>query len=152
MKSVEPITERIIETHRLRIIARAGVGYGNIDVRAATRRRIWVTIAPMNSIAVAKQTIALMLTLSRKILLLDRHVGRGSWYRSLSTPRELMGTELWGKILGIIGLGSMRILYYDIARRKDLEEELGIEFRSLEDILRETPCNLIILKPKHNHQ
>ncbi len=43
-----------------------------------------------------------------------------------------------GKDLGIIGLGSMRILYYDIAGRKDFEEELGIEFRSLEDLLRES--------------
>ncbi|HWQ16894.1 MAG TPA: phosphoglycerate dehydrogenase [Sulfolobales archaeon] len=152
VKSVEPVTERVIENApRLRIIARVGVGYDNVNVKAATRRGIWVTIAPVNSVAVAEHTLALIFSLARKIPLLDRHVRSGLWYRTLGIPQNLMGVDLWGKVLGIIGLGrigrevalrarclGMKILYYDIVRRKDLEEQLGIEFKNLEDLLRES--------------
>ncbi len=95
--------ELLAAAGRLEVIARAGVGLDNIDVPAASAAGIVVTSTPsQNSISVAELAIGLMLALSRKIVAADRHVRGGGWARN-----QYMGGELWGKTLGLVGLGRI---------------------------------------------
>ena len=104
------------------VVGRAGVGVDNIDVKAAADLGIVVVYTPEeNAISVAEQVIGLMICLARRFPAADASVKRGEWKRM-----EFMGTELFGKILGVIGLGrigarvalraaafGMRIIGYD---------------------------------------
>src|SRR5436309_9068279 len=95
---------------RLAVIGRAGVGVDNIDVPAATERGVYVVNAPLgNIVAAAEHTIALALALMRKIPEADRSVRAGDWTRS-----KLIGRELRGKTLGLVGLGRVGS---EVARR-----------------------------------
>ncbi len=88
---------------QLRIIGRAGVGVENVDLQAASERGIVVMNTPAaNSIAVAELTMAMMLTLSRKIVAADRSVKAGKWEKS-----AFGGHELNGKTLGLVGFGRI---------------------------------------------
>ena len=99
---VEKITEAMIQsTEKLKIIAKHGAGVDNINVQAASGKRIVVISAPgANSDAVADLTMGLFLSLARKIPFADRSVREGGW------PR-IVGTQVSGKVLGIIGLGDI---------------------------------------------
>ena len=99
---LEPVTERVFaQAPRLRVVCAPGVGYDHIDVDAATRRGIAVCIcAGSNNQAVAEHAFGLLLGLARQICAADRAVREGGW------PR-LTGPELWGKTLGIVGLGRV---------------------------------------------
>jgi len=148
--SVEPVTKKVIDSApKLRIIARHGVGYDNVDVKAATDRKIWVTIAPVNSETVADLTFTLMLTLARKVCQANQFVKSGKW--KVKDPFLFRGFDIHEKTLGIIGLGrigqavarrakgfGMRVIYYDIYRNEKAEKELGAEFKPLEELLKES--------------
>jgi len=148
--NVEPVTRRVIEAApKLKVIARHGVGYDNVDVKAATERGIVVTIAPVNIETVADMTFALLLCLARKICQADWYVKSKKW--TVRDPFLFMGVDVWGKTLGIIGSGrigravarrakafGMRVIYYDIYRNEVAEKELGVEYRPLEELLRES--------------
>lgn len=142
------------QAKRLRIIAQYAVGYDNIDVECATRLGIYVTNTPgVLTEATAELTWALILSLARRIVEADHFVRWGEWYR-LKTgwhPLMLLGVELKGKTLGVVGLGrigsrvaeigikgfGMKVIYYDVIRREDLEKALGIEYRDLDQLLQE---------------
>lgn len=98
----DPITDKVLEKgSNLSIIAKAGVGYDNIDVAAATKRGIYVTFTPGGpDSTVADSTFALMLAVARNIASGDAAVKRGEWQRR-------MGSDICGKKLGIIGLGGI---------------------------------------------
>jgi D-3-phosphoglycerate dehydrogenase len=97
---------------RLKVVGRAGVGVDNIDVEAATRAGIAVVNAPTaNTLAAAEHSLALMLTLARRVAAADASVRRGEWRRA-----DFMGTELGGKTLGILGLGRVGLAVADRAR------------------------------------
>jgi len=131
---------------RLRVIGRHGVGVDHIDVRAAHDRGIVVVNTPeANSQGVAEYTVGLMLSLRRRLIDADRAVRTGKW-----TQRErLVGGELFGHTLGIIGLGrigsrvgriakagfQMRVLYFDIVRKHEEERALGVEFASFDEVV-----------------
>jgi D-3-phosphoglycerate dehydrogenase/(S)-sulfolactate dehydrogenase len=102
MCSTDPVTARVLDTAPgLKVIARTGVGYETIDVPAATARGIPVCItAGANRTSVAELTIALMLSLARRLPENLDLVQQGGW-------KQLMGTELAGKTLGIAGLGQI---------------------------------------------
>src|SRR3954468_5141678 len=88
---------------RLRVVGRAGAGVDTIDVAAATARGIVVVNAPGgNAVAAAEHALALMFSLARHIPLADRLMKDGQWKRS-----QLVGTELTGKTLGLVGLGRV---------------------------------------------
>ena len=88
---------------RLKVVGRAGVGVDNIDLAAASRRGVIVVNAPQSTtLAVAEQTIALMLALARQVPRADTAMKAGQWLKS-----ELLGVELCGKVLGIIGVGKI---------------------------------------------
>jgi D-3-phosphoglycerate dehydrogenase len=95
--------ELIAAGRRLVVIGRAGVGVDNVDLDAATQAGITVVNAPTgNTIAAAEHTLALLFGLARRIAAADASVRRGEWKRS-----QFVGTELRGKVLGIVGLGKI---------------------------------------------
>lgn len=119
------ITEDIIEAgSKLRVIARHGVGYDNIDVGAAAKRGIVVTNSPMaNLVAVAEHVIGMMIVLAKNMRKADIALRQGQF----SARNVYIGQELEGKTLGLVGLGrigqrvgqiamnglGMRVLGYD---------------------------------------
>jgi D-3-phosphoglycerate dehydrogenase len=87
----------------LRVIGRAGAGYDNIDVPAASREGVVVAFSPEeNAVSVAEQVFALLLALARKIPSADRSTKSGAWER-----KKYHGFEILGKTLGILGLGKI---------------------------------------------
>lgn len=144
------IDGEIMDAGELRIIANYAMGYENIDVGAATERGIPVTNAPAAGLreSPADFTLALLLAAGRRVVEGDRRVREGrfaGW-----GPMELLGTDLHGKTLGIVGAGrigsavarrargfDMRILYHSRTRKAELEAETGARYRSLDALLRE---------------
>lgn len=95
---------------KLRVIGRAGVGVDNIDLEAATRQGIAVMNTPgANAVAVAEQTMGMMLSMARHLCRADALTHAGKWEK-----KSLQGTELRGKTLGIVGLGRIGM---EVARR-----------------------------------
>jgi D-3-phosphoglycerate dehydrogenase len=141
------VTRKVIESaDRLKVIARAGVGLDNIDVKAAEEREVALINAPESSTqSVAELATGLMLAVARRIAFSDRRMREGYWAK-----KEAMGVELSGKTLGVIGAGrigsavariakygfNMHILYYDVVCRDDLNKELGAECVSIEELLK----------------
>lgn len=146
VRSRTKVTKKVIQVaKRLKVIGRAGVGLDNIDLKAANERGIKVLNTPEAlTNAVAELTIGLMISTARGIHRGHLHLKRGEWIKG-----ELLGTELAGKTLGIIGFGRigrrvaeiakafrMRILVYDIVKpSKELLEKFNAEFVELEDLL-----------------
>ena len=88
---------------KLRVVGRAGVGVDNVDLAAATAAGVLVMNTPGgNAVSVAEQTLALMLSLARSIPQASASTKSGKWEK-----KKFMGTELRGKTLGIVGLGSI---------------------------------------------
>jgi len=103
----DPIDDTLLASApHLRIVANMAVGYDNIDVKAATRRKIWVTNTPdVLTEATADLTWALLLALVRGVLSSHQALRQGAWdgWR----PDGFLGTEVHGKVLGIVGLGRI---------------------------------------------
>ncbi|MEO6212011.1 MAG: phosphoglycerate dehydrogenase [Vicinamibacterales bacterium] len=128
---------------RLRVIARAGTGVDNVDVEAATERGILVMNAPgANSVSVAELAMALMLALSRGIAGADAAMKKGVWDK-----KRLVGAELRGKTLGIIGLGrigqevgtrarafGMTVVAHDPFLSEQVAAAMEIELLSVDDL------------------
>lgn len=89
---------------KLKIIARYGVGTDNIDIKAAEKQGVWVTIAKNANVhSVAEHTIALLLALSKQLVFCNEQVKSGNW----EIRNSKQGIELCGKTLGVIGLGAI---------------------------------------------
>ncbi|MFJ2317608.1 hydroxyacid dehydrogenase [Glutamicibacter sp. NPDC087661] len=105
--------EKIEASPKLKVIARHGVGTDNVDIEAATRAGIWVTSTPgSNSRAVAEHVFALLLSLARRTPYGVQAVSQGSW--SEAKP-HMLGFELHGKSLGLLGYGSISRMVHAIA-------------------------------------
>ena len=148
VRSATKVTKDIIEAARtLRVIGRAGVGLDNVDLEAATKKGIIVMNTPAgNTISTAEHTMSMILALSRNIPQANVSMKKGEWKRS-----KFMGVELYGKTLGIIGLGrigtevarrafsfGMKVLAFDPFLNRQVAESLGIEVAELKDILRQS--------------
>ena len=141
----------VAKSSGVRIFANYAVGFDNIDVKAATERGILVTNTPeVLTQTVAEHTFALMLAISHRIPESDRF-SRAGKYKGWA-PELLLGTDVSGKTLGIVGLGrigqriahhavkgfDMKVLYHDLKRNEQFEKEFGANYREkLEDLLRE---------------
>ncbi len=143
---VDPFTARVLDAApQLKVIARVGVGYDAIDVKAATKHGVAVAINPgVNRHAVAEYAFALMLYCSRRLAESLSEVRNGGWNRH-------EGIDLAGRTLGIIGMGTigkevaqrarafeMRILAVDVLRDRQFAEEHGVTYVPLEQLLRES--------------
>ncbi len=143
---LDEVTAEVIKAGApsLKIIARNGVGYNKVDIQAAKDHGVQVTLAPgTNTISVCELVFGLMLTTARNILVQNEQVRGGGWKR-------VMGCELYGKVLGVIGTGNigtevikrahafgMKILAFDVMQRDEIMEKYGVEYVRLDDIYRE---------------
>jgi glyoxylate reductase len=136
----------------LKVISTMSAGFEHIDVAYATQKGIYVCYAPDALIdAVADLTFSLLLAAARRIAELDRFIRQRKWTISWS-PLSNIGKPVWGCTLGVIGLGkigkavakrargfNMQVLYNDFIRLSPEEEDmLGVTFRSLDDLLKES--------------
>jgi phosphoglycerate dehydrogenase-like enzyme len=146
VRSATKIRTNVIERgQRLKVIGRAGAGLDNIDVAEAQQRGIEVVNSPdANTRAVAEHTMGLMLALARHIPSADASLKAGRWDK-----KKLMGIGLYGKTLGIIGLGrigrevaarakafGMKVLVNQRRPTPELNLELGVEAVDLTELLR----------------
>lgn len=141
--------ELLEKAHRLRVVSNMGVGYDNIDVAACTERRIPVGNTPgVLTDATADLTFALLLAAARRLPESIAFVHSGMW--KTWDPNLLLGQEVFGATLGIIGMGKigqavarravgfqMRILYCG-APREQIERETGARRVEREAVLRES--------------
>lgn len=145
VRSKPKINQKIIDAGvHLKIIGRAGVGLDNIDVEYAESKGITVVNTPgASSESVAEHVFALLLSKARDIPRADRAMREGKWIK-----KELMGTELKGKTLGIIGFGrigsrlgeiaiafGMTVLAYDVIDVSERAREVGADVCSMDDVL-----------------
>ncbi|RME55039.1 MAG: phosphoglycerate dehydrogenase, partial [Deltaproteobacteria bacterium] len=135
----------LAHARRLRIIGRAGTGVDNIDVEAATKRGVIVVNAPGgNTVTTAEHAIALLLSLCRKIPQATASMKGGKWEK-----KRFLGTEIFQKTLGIIGLGNigkivadrakglgMRVIAHDPYLSPEVSKKLGVEAVAFDDLLR----------------
>jgi D-3-phosphoglycerate dehydrogenase len=148
VRSTARVTKEIIEkANKLKVIGRAGIGVDNVDVSAATEKGIIVMNTPQgNALAAAEHTIALMFAAARKISIGDRTMKQGKWEK-----KALMGIEIYGKTLGVIGIGNiglivaekalalgMRVISYDPFVPREFAEKKGIELVDFDTLLKES--------------
>jgi D-3-phosphoglycerate dehydrogenase / 2-oxoglutarate reductase len=147
LRSASRVTARMLDAApRLRVIGRHGAGLDNIDLRAPAARGVRVVYTPHGSTAaVAEHTVGCLLALLRHLLALGRAARSGDW----QAHNRLLGTELSGRVAGIVGMGAigrrvasilargfgMRILYADPLRAPVAETELGAERTALRQLL-----------------
>jgi D-3-phosphoglycerate dehydrogenase len=142
------IPRKVLETaKRLRVIGVHGVGVDHIDVDFARKRGIHIVGTPFAlTDAVAEFTVALMLSLLRKIPMADVAVRRGEWNKKYS---DLIGVDLMGRTVGILGLGrigsavarrlsvfSVNLIYHKRVRNLELEKQLGVKYVAFEQLMR----------------
>ncbi len=147
----DPIDAAVLDAGpRMRIVAQMAVGIDNIDVAAATERGILVTNTPgVLTETTADLAFALLLAAARRVVEGDRLTRTGGW--KSWHPSFLLGQEVHGATLGIVGFGQigqavarrargfgMRILYHSRTRRPEAEAQLGAEYAGLERLLRES--------------
>ena len=145
IRSGTKVTGEVIDAaSNLKVIGRAGTGVDNIDIEAATRKGIIVMNTPeANTISAAEHTISLILSLSRNIPQANVSLKKGVWDR-----KKFMGTEVYGKVLGIIGLGrigsevakrarclGMKVFAYDPFITREKAEEIGVTLCDFEKLL-----------------
>ncbi|WP_433953478.1 phosphoglycerate dehydrogenase [Curtobacterium flaccumfaciens] len=137
--------EAIAAAPVLKVVARAGVGLDNVDIKAATTAGVMVVNAPTsNIISAAELTVGHILSLARHIPAAHASLAVGAWKRSSYT-----GVELYEKTVGIIGLGrigalitqrlqafGVTVIAYDPYVTTARAQQLGVELVSLEDLLR----------------
>ena len=145
VRSRTKVTREVIENaDKLKVIARAGSGLDNIDLEAAKEKGIKVVNAPdALKVSVAELVIAMMIVVARRAQYSYRALLEGKW-------EKVMGTEIMGKKLGVIGFGrigrevakrakalGMEVIAYDVFDLSDIAKEMGVEFtQNLDDVLR----------------
>jgi len=148
IRSATQVTDEVLAAGtELVVVGRAGIGLDNVDVPAATARGVMVVNAPQSNIlSAAEQAMALLLAQARNIPQAHAALVAGKWERS-----KWEGVELHGKILGIVGLGrvgalvaqralafGMHLLAYDPYVSPERAKHMGVELRSLEEVVAES--------------
>lgn len=155
VRSETKVTRMVLEAGtKLVAVGRAGVGVDNIDLEAATERGVIVVNAPQgNTVAAAEHTVALLMALARHLPQADASMRQGKWSR-----KEFVGTEIRGKVLGIVGLGKigsevarraaamdMRVIGNDPFVPEERARALGVELVEFEQLL--TDSDFITVHP-----
>jgi D-3-phosphoglycerate dehydrogenase len=146
VRSATQVDEELLnQLPNLKVIARAGVGVDNIDVAAATKKGVVVINAPDgNTISTAEHTFAMISSLVRHIPQANINVKGANWDR-----KKFVGTELFGKTLGIIGFGrigseiakrakafQMKVAVYDPFLTESRAEKLDVASLSLDEVMK----------------
>jgi glyoxylate reductase len=135
----------------LKIVSQLAVGYDNIDVKEATKRGIYVTNTPgVLTETTADFAWALLMAAARRVTEADNYVRSGKWKVGWH-PSMLSGRDIYGATIGVVGAGrigaavakrakgfNMRILFYDVVPRPELEKELNAKRVDLETLLKES--------------
>jgi D-3-phosphoglycerate dehydrogenase / 2-oxoglutarate reductase len=138
--------EALAAAPRLKVVARAGVGLDNVDVKAATQNGVMVVNAPTsNIVSAAELAVALMLAAARHVAPANAALKNGEWKRSRYT-----GIELYEKTVGIVGLGrigvlvaqrlsafGMKVIAYDPFVQAGRAAQMGVRLVTLDDLLRD---------------
>lgn len=142
--ATKPDADIIAAATNLKVIGRAGIGVDNIDIKAATAKGVVVMNTPFgNAITTAEHAIAMMFSAARQIPEANASTQAGKWEKS-----RFVGTELYGKTLGLIGCGNigslvaerarglqMRVIAYDPFLTAERAVELGVEKVELDELL-----------------
>lgn len=156
-------TELLDRAPNLKIVSNYSVGYDNFDIPELTKRGIMATNTPdVLTESTADLIFGLMLATARRLPELDRLVKDGKWTGSIG--KEFYGTDVYGKTLGMIGLGrigsaiarrakfgfNMPILYHNRSRSKQAEAELDAQYCSLDELLQQSDyvCLMTPLSPE----
>ncbi len=145
IRSGTRVSEEVLNAAtKLRVVGRAGVGVDNVDIVAATQRGICVMNTPGgNTVTTGEHAVAMMLAMARKIPQADASLKSGKWLKS-----SFQGTEVFGKTLGILGLGRvgrvvaeralglrMKVLANDPFVSDNQARKLGVEKASFDELL-----------------
>src|ERR1022692_731389 len=144
VRSAVKVNEDVLrKAPKLKVIGRAGVGVDNVDLNAATAAGVLVMNTPGgNAVSVAEHTLALMLAMARYIPQANASTKSGKWEK-----KKFLGSELRGKMIGVIGLGSigrevvkrarafeMRVRAHDPYVTAQFAKDLGIQLVSLQEL------------------
>jgi glyoxylate reductase len=136
---------------KLKVVSNYAVGYNNIIVPEATKRGIIVTNTPnvLND-STSDCAFMLMMAVSRRLVEVDKYIREGKWVKTWG-PKMLLGSDITGKTLGIVGLGrigqgmvprakgfKMNVIYHDVYRNQEKEKTLGVQYREFDDLLKES--------------
>ncbi|MBE6083106.1 MULTISPECIES: phosphoglycerate dehydrogenase [Tissierellales] len=142
----DKVTKEVIDAgNKLKVISRYGIGYDNVDIKAAKEKGIVVTNTPnTNNNSVADLTIGLMIAIARNIVGANNTVKSEGWGR-------VLGTEVYKKTIGVIGTGSigkgvikrakgfeMDVLCFDVYPDHEFAEKYGAKYCSMEEILQKS--------------
>ncbi|MBI4122460.1 MAG: D-glycerate dehydrogenase [Parcubacteria group bacterium] len=146
----ERVDDEVFRTSpKLKIVANYAVGYDNIDLKSAARHCVPISNTPGNLAgAVAEHAMALILNVAKRVLEGDRYLRAGNY--TAWDPLLLVGNDVRGRVLGIVGTGriggalaaiatrgfGMRVIYYDVIRNKDIEQEFGAKKVGLRELLK----------------
>jgi len=145
IRSATKVTSEVIEAgKKLKVVGRAGIGLDNVDIGAASRRGIVVMNTPEgNTVTTAEHAISLMMALTRNIPQATAGLKSGKWEK-----KKLKGREVYGKTLGLIGLGhigrivadrarglKMKVVVFDPYLKAEVIEAAGCEAVSFEELL-----------------
>ncbi|MCL1703408.1 D-glycerate dehydrogenase [Lysinibacillus sp. Bpr_S20] len=153
--------ELLLHAPNLKLVTNLAVGFNNIDIKALRKRGIMATNTPgVLTNTTADFVMGLLLATARRIPEGDRYLREGkwkSWY-----PMQLVGKDVSGATIGIIGMGrigqavarrakgfDMKILYNNRRRRHEAEEMYGFQYASLEDLLKQSDF-VVIMTPFNN--
>jgi glyoxylate reductase len=147
----DKFTKEVVEKlSNVKIISTVSAGYDHINIEEATKKGIYVfNAADPLTISVAEFAFALMLSVARRVVEGDKLIREGNWKSGWSLT-FMLGRELRGKTLGIVGLGKigkeiakrarcfgMNVIYYSRTRKLDFEEEYNLKFKDLSSVLSE---------------
>ncbi len=148
VRSATKVNEDLLSKAKsLKVVGRAGVGVDNIDIPACTKHGVLVMNTPDgNTISTAEHACGLILSLVRNIPNAVQSLKEGRWDR-----KKFMGTEVYGKTLGVIGLGKigssvalrmkafgMNVIGFDPYMTHEKADEMGITLKEVDDVLRES--------------
>jgi gluconate 2-dehydrogenase len=158
--------EQLQSATQLEVVSSISVGYDNYDVGYLTERGIMLTNTPdVLTESTADLGFSLIMSSARRVAELDAYTKAGNWKRSIEAPH--FGTDVYGKTLGIVGMGNigaavarrgrlgfnMPVLYSGNSRKTAIEQELGAQFRTLDQLLAESDfvCLVVPLSEKTKH-
>jgi D-3-phosphoglycerate dehydrogenase len=146
IRSATKVTAEVLKAaKKLKVVGRAGIGVDNVDIPAATAAGVIVMNTPYgNSITTAEHAVALMMALARDLPAANASTQAGKWEKN-----RFLGTELYGKVLGLIGAGNigsivadrakglkMRVIAFDPYLSPERANDLGIEKVELDELLK----------------
>ena len=159
--SIKVTEEMMKASQRLKVVGVHGIGCDHVDLKAAKKLgKIVVNTPSAMTETVAEMAVSLILALVKKVVSADKAVRAGEWTRKYG---DLIGSELIGKTVGIVGLGrigtevarrlksfGVQLLYWSRTRKEDLETEIGLEYAGLETILDQS--DIITLHIPYTHE